>query len=167
MIHSDHHERCRGLALTEFVLVTPLAFLLFIGVLDFGRVFYTAMTVSHAARAGVQWGAQDNVRSGDFAGMRQAASDAAGDVSGVTTTACRYCKCADGTGGCSSCSGDSVLGASTDGCSDASGCLSACALDAPQVYVSVGVAKTFTTLFPYPGVPRTTQLNRTAIMRAQ
>jgi len=167
MTHGDDHKQRRGLALTEFALTIPLAFVLFIGVLDFGRVFYTAMTVSHAARAGVQWGAQDNVRSGDFAGMRQAASDAAGDVSGVTTTACRYCKCADGTGGCSSCSGDSVLGASTDGCSDASGCLSACALDAPQVYVSVGVAKTFTTLFPYPGVPRTTQLNRTAIMRAQ
>ena len=146
----------------------PLAFVLFIGILDFGRVFYTAMTVSHAARAGVQWGAQDNVRSGDFAGMRQAASDAAGDVSGVTMTACRYCKCADGiTGGCSSCSGDSVLGTATDRCSDASGCLSACPLDAPQVYVSVRAAKTFTTLFPYPGVPRTTQLNRTAIMRAQ
>ncbi len=167
MTHSDRYERCRGLALTEFVLVTPLAFLLFIGVLDFGRVFYTAMTVSHAARAGVQWGAQDNVRSGDFAGMRLAASDAAGDVSDVTKTACRYCKCADGRGGCSSCSGDSVLGTATDRCSDASGCLSACPLDAPQVYVSVRAAKTFTTLFPYPGVPRTTQLNRTAIMRAQ
>ena len=89
MTHGDDHKQRRGLALTEFALTIPLAFVLFIGVLDFGRVFYTAMTVSHAARAGVQWGAQDNVRSGDFAGMRLAASDAAGDVSGVTMTACR------------------------------------------------------------------------------
>jgi len=169
MTHGDDHKQRRGVALTEFALTIPLAFVLFIGVLDFGRVFYTAMTVSHAARAGVQYGAQNNRTSGDFPGMRQAASDAAGDVSGVTMTACRYCKCADGiTGGCSSCSGDSVLGAATDRCSAASGCLSACPpSDAPQVYVSLTADKVFTTLFPYPGTPRTTDIKRQVIMRVQ
>src|SRR5438034_9117043 len=103
MTHRDHHVRCRGIALTEFVLVLPLAFVLFIGILDFGRVFYTAMTISHAARAGVQYGAQDNIKSGDFAGMRTAARGAASDVPAVTVTACRYCRCADGTGSCTTC----------------------------------------------------------------
>src|SRR2546425_5730304 len=107
MTHSDHHEGCRGLALTEFVLVIPLAFVLFIGILDFGRVFYAAMAVSNAARAGVQYGAQNNAKSGDFPGMI-AAANAAGDATGIggfaTPEVCRYCRCADGTGSCNSCS---------------------------------------------------------------
>jgi len=118
MTHGDRYlERRRGLAVTELALVLPLSFVLFIGILDFGRVYYSAIAVSHAARAGVQYGAQDNVKSGDFAGMRQAASDALGDVSNFTVTACRYCQCADGTGSCTSCN------AGTDGCSTGSGCL--------------------------------------------
>ena len=49
MTHSDRCERCRGVALTEFALVIPVVFVLFIGILDFGRVFYAAMAVSNAA----------------------------------------------------------------------------------------------------------------------
>jgi len=162
MTHGDRYlERRRGLAVTELALVLPLSFVLFIGILDFGRVYYSAIAVSHAARAGVQYGAQDNVKSGDFAGMRQAASDALGDVSNFTVTACRYCQCADGTGSCSSCS------ANSDGCSSGSSCLSSCPTDAPQVYVQVTVDKVFTTLFPYPGLPSTADLNRIATMRVQ
>jgi Flp pilus assembly protein TadG len=164
MTHSDPHQRSRGLAFTEFALLLPVVFVLFIGVLDFGRVFYAAMAVSNAARAGVQYGAQDNARSGDFAGMRSAAN-AAGDATGIggfaTPDACRYCKCADGSGSCNSCTDGS------DGCSSTSACLTTCPADAPQVYVSVTAHKTFTTLFPYPGIPRTTTLNRLAVMRVQ
>jgi len=163
-----HDERCGGLALTEFALTIPLGLVLFIGILDFGRVFYTAMTVSHAARAGVQYGAQNNGTSGDFAGMRDVVKNAAGDVNrDITPTACRFCQCADGSGSCTSCSGDSVLGMATDRCSDASGCLSACPSGAPRVYVQVSAEKVFTTLFPYPSIPRTTDIKRQVIMRVQ
>ena len=156
-------ERRRGTAFTEMALLLPLAFVLFIGVIDFGRVFYSAIAVSHAARAGVQYGAQNSRVSGDFAGMRQAALDAlVGDVSGANPTACRYCQCADGKGSsCTTCSDNE------DGCSPGSGCLSTCATDAPRIYVQVGVGKVFTTLFPYPGLPHTANLNRTATMRVQ
>ena len=162
MTHGDRYaERCRGVSVTELALVLPLSLVLFIGILDFGRVYYSAIAVSHAARAGVQYGAQDNIKSGDFAGMRQASSDALGDVSNFTVTACRYCRCADGTGSCTSCN------ASADGCSTGSGCLSTCSSTAPQVYVQVTVDKVFTTLFPYPGLPSTADLNRQAIMQVQ
>ncbi len=154
-------ERCRGVSVTELALVLPLSLVLFIGILDFGRVYYSAIAVSHAARAGVQYGAQDNVKSGDFAGMRQAASDALGDVSNFTVTACRYCQCPDGTGSCTSCN------AGVDGCSTGSGCLSTCSSAAPQVFVQVTVDKVFTTLFPYPGLPSRADLNRRATMRVQ
>ncbi len=162
MTRGDRYgERCRGVSVTELALVFPLSLVLFIGILDFGRVYYSAIAVSHAARAGVQYGAQDNVKSGDFAGMRQAASDALGDVSNFTVTACRYCRCADGTGSCTSCN------AGGDGCSTGSGCLGTCSSDAPQVFVQVTVDKVFTTLFPYPGLPSTADLNRIATMRVQ
>ena len=162
MTHSDRCERCRGVALTEFALVIPVVFVLFIGILDFGRVFYAAMAVSHAARAGVQYGAQDDGKSGDFPGMRQAATDALGDVSNLTVTACRYCRCADGTGSCATCPADNA-----DLCATGSGCLNSCPSDAPQVFVQVTVDKVFTTLFPYPGIPKTTDINRRAIIRVQ
>jgi len=162
MTYGDRYaERCRGVSVTELALVLPLSLVLFIGILDFGRVYYSAIATSHAARAGVQYGAQDNIKSGDFAGMRQAASDALGDVSNFTVTACRYCRCADGTGSCTSCN------ASADGCSTGSGCLSTCSSTAPQVYVQVTVDKVFTTLFPYPGLPSRADLNRKATMRVQ
>src|SRR2546428_1379436 len=104
MTHGDRHlERRRGLAVTELALVLPLSFVLFIGILAFGRVYYSAIAVSHAARAGVQYGAQDNIKSGDFAGMRQAASDALRDACNFTVTACRHRRSAAGTGSCSSC----------------------------------------------------------------
>ena len=171
MIHSDHDESCRGVALTEFVLGIPLAFVLFIGILDFGRVFYAAMAVSNAARAGVQYGAWSN--PSDFSGMRDAAR-AAGDASGIgdftTVGACRYCKCSNGTGSCDSCSPSSGPSSdpTSDGCSVGSACVSGCPSgDAPQVYVSVTASKVFTTLFPYPAIPRTTTLNRKAVMRVQ
>ena len=162
MTRGDRYaERCRGVSVTELALVLPLSLVLFIGILDFGRVYYSAIATSHAARAGVQYGAQDNIKSGDFAGMRQAASDALGDVSNFTVTACRYCRCADGTGSCTSCN------AGGDGCSTGSGCLGTCSSDAPQVFVQVTVDKPFTTLFPYPGLPSTADLNRKATMRVQ
>src|SRR3989442_485070 len=52
MTNADRHgTRPRGQALVEFALISPLSFLLFIGCLDFGRVFYSAMAITHAARA--------------------------------------------------------------------------------------------------------------------
>src|SRR5947208_15262826 len=97
MTNADRHgTRPRGQALVEFALFSPLSFLLFIGCLDFGRVFYSAMAITHAARAGTQYGAQNNDTSGDFDGMTQAALAAAGDLTGDTVSAERFGLCADG-----------------------------------------------------------------------
>src|SRR6266446_7413623 len=110
MTNADRHgRRPRGQAIVEFALISPLSFLLFIGCLDFGRVFYSAMAVTHAARAGAQYGAQTNVTSGDFAGVTQAALAAAGDLQGVSVTPRRYCLCADGS------TVDCITGTCTEG----------------------------------------------------
>ena len=155
MSHADRRDaRHRGQAVLEFALIAPLAFVLFIGCLDFGRVFYSAMAVTHAARAGAQYGAQSNITSLDNAGITQAALDAAGDVQGVSVTPVQCCQCANQSG-CTK--GGGTVDCITGTCSEG----------APQLFVQVTAQKTFTTLFPYPGIPRTANLNRQATIRLQ
>ena len=155
MARADRRNaRRRGQALIEFALIVPVLFLLFVGCLDFGRVFYNGMAVTHAARAGAQYGAQSNILSVDNPGITQAALAAAGDVQGVTVTPAQCCQCATQSG-CTGGSGtvDCITGTCTEG--------------APQLFVQVTAQKTFTTLFPYPGIPSTTNLNRKATIRLQ
>src|SRR2546427_12139781 len=86
----------RGSAIIEMTLLMPFILLLLMGTIDFSRIFYTARAVSHAARAGAQYGAYSNVNSQDTAGMRQAALDAAQDdidTSSLTVTATSFCRC--------------------------------------------------------------------------
>ncbi len=46
MTRGDRYaERCRGVSVTELALVLPLSLVLFIGILDFGRVYYSAIAV--------------------------------------------------------------------------------------------------------------------------
>ncbi len=45
----------RGQSLVELALVTPVLFLLMLGILDFARVFFSYVTVSNAARTGARY----------------------------------------------------------------------------------------------------------------
>ncbi len=86
-----------GGALVELALVLPVLVLVFVGTVDFGRVFYTSQSLTNAARAGVQYGASSPARSGDNAGM-QARAVAATNLSGVTAGSTRLCQCASNAG---------------------------------------------------------------------
>lgn len=46
-----------GQALVEFALLLPLLLLLLCGIVEFGRLFSAALTVSHSAREGARLGA--------------------------------------------------------------------------------------------------------------
>ena len=146
----DRWKLEEGSAIVEMTLLMPFVLLLLMGTIDFARVFYTALAVTQAARAGAQYGAQNNETSQDSAGMQQAARNAAQDdidTNSLTVTATNYCKCANGT---------------------TANCLTGvCAEGSPQIYVQVTTTKAFQTLWNYPGVPHTVNLNRTAIMRVQ
>src|SRR3989442_3266242 len=129
----------RGSAIIEMTLLMPFILLLLMGTIDFSRIFYTALAVSHAARAGAQYGAYSNVSSQNTAGMRQAALDAAQDdidTSSLTVTATSFCRC--------TVDGITLTVLAT--------CTSACA-NSRQVYVQVTTSKTFQTLWNYPGIP--------------
>jgi Flp pilus assembly protein TadG len=46
----------KGQALVEMTLLLPFLFLLTVIVADLGRLFYFTMSVTHAVRAGAQYG---------------------------------------------------------------------------------------------------------------
>jgi Flp pilus assembly protein TadG len=135
-----------GTSFIETAIMVPAMLLLCCGTMDFARVVYAGIEVASAARAGVQYGALTPGNSGDTSGMVQAAlTDAADLGSSVTASASNFCTC---------------NGATTP-------CTSTCGATTPEGYVSVTANYTFSSVIPYPGLPQTISLSRTAKMRVQ
>ncbi|MBS1802618.1 MAG: pilus assembly protein [Acidobacteria bacterium] len=86
-----------GGALVETALMMPFFLLLFLGAAEFGTAAYTAIGVSNAAMAGVQYGAQSALTSGDTTGIQNAAAADAPNISLGTTTVSHTCICSDGS----------------------------------------------------------------------
>lgn len=137
-----------GAALVELAIVTPLLLLMVLGLCDFGRVVYHSIILSHAARAGAQYGAQTNSTTGDRSGISNAAINEAADIAPIQVTSQRICECPGGA----------AVSCTTGTCSG---------YGVPQVFVQVTTTRTFETLAPYPGVPNTVALSRTAKVRRQ
>jgi Flp pilus assembly protein TadG len=149
-----------GGALVEMALVLPVLVLVFVGTIDFGRVFYASQALNNAARAGAQYGAHTPARSGDFAGMKSTA-EAATNTPGITAVASRLCQCADNTGTFSA-----TLPTANDCTSPAA---TSCPTGHRVITVTVTTTKTFNTLMAggLPGFLQSLNLTRTATMRAQ
>jgi Flp pilus assembly protein TadG len=92
-----HDGRTHGQAAVELALSVPLLLMMFLVVVETGRAFYIAISVSNAARAGVQYGSQNLSTAADNAGMQAAAANDAPNIVGMTTTATHFCQCANGT----------------------------------------------------------------------
>jgi len=129
----------------------PLVVVLGLGTFDYGRATFEAAAMSGAAHAGAQYGAQNTATARDSSGMRAAVLDELGtDLDGetITTSVKRFCECPDGA----------EIDCDTGRCA---------ASAAPYIYVRVQVDRDFSTLFPYPGLPSSIVLSRTAEMRAR
>ncbi|HEU4342498.1 MAG TPA: TadE/TadG family type IV pilus assembly protein [Candidatus Binatia bacterium] len=140
-----------GQALIELTLLLPLLVLILLGTVDFGRVFFQSMALAQAARAGAQFGAQNDTTAADAPGMKAAAVNAGQDIGlalADVTAANRHFQC----------------GADPWTTTDPSPCADG---KPPKIYVEVTVQKTFTTLFNYPGFPHSINLSRTATIRAR
>ena len=83
--HPGRGRGQRGQALVEMAVLLPVLLLILMGVLDFGRYFYTGLTVRHAAREGARYGA---VHASDDAAIRARVEQAATglDTSQLTVT---------------------------------------------------------------------------------
>jgi len=135
----------RAQSTVELALLLPVVALVMVAAADFARVYYMSTALVSAARAGVQYGAQSTTAASDTAGMKQAALNDASNLSGVTTTASKFCECPPSTSHVS--------------------CSPACS--GMEMYVQVNTSANFHTLVSYPGIPSTLTLNERALMRAE
>ncbi len=89
-----------GQALVELSVAGSLLILLLLGAIEFGQVAYSSIEVSNAAKAGVQYGAQNQGTASDTTGIHNAAAAAAPDLT-ITFPAAPSpnpsCQCSDGT----------------------------------------------------------------------
>lgn len=75
----NKHPR-RGQSLVEMALVLPIVIMLMLGLLDFGRAFYTLVALHDAADEGASYAA---IRPNDTAGIQQRAAEASTNLINV------------------------------------------------------------------------------------
>jgi len=139
----------RGGALVELAVVLPVLVLIAIGVMDYGRVYYTSVTVANAARAGAEWGAYGKAGSStDDANIQNFAKIEGAEAGTLTVTSSHVCRCSP-TGG-------------TVSCANSCG-----GYGAPQVYVTATATKSVALILRYPGLPASVTISRSATFRAQ
>jgi Flp pilus assembly protein TadG len=142
------HSREAGQALVEAALMMPILALILIGVAEIAHAAYVAIQVSNAAKAGVQYGAQNGATAEDTVGISNAAAnDAANlDSSQLLTTSSYSCACSDGT--------------------TAPDCGSTiCPNSHPEEIVTVNTTYTVHPLFNYPGLSTSFTLHGQAIQK--
>ena len=132
--------------MVELIVVVPFLVILAIGVMDFGRVFFTSVAVANAARAGAEWGAWDQARATQTTNIENFAKLDGAETGGLTVTAQRVCRCAATVVGCSSVCG---------GYGDA------------RVFVEVTASKSGSFFLKYPGIPSSIVVSRKATFRAK
>ena len=90
-----NRSRRRGSAAVELGVSIPLILLLTLGATDFGRLFYSAVTVVGSSVAGAFFGAHSNLYSVNSSGMQGLASSSATNLESVTANGTEYCDCPD------------------------------------------------------------------------
>jgi Flp pilus assembly protein TadG len=135
-----------GQSLAEIALLTPLLLLLLVGTIEIGRFAYYSIEVSNAARAAVQYGAQNLADSKDSQGLLRAAQHDAPEVSGLNLNSQDLCACSE--------SPASFVGCPAKNCAGR-----------PVVFLQVDTTATISPLLSYPGMPAAFTANGHAVMR--
>ena len=144
-------KRCnqsKGTAAVELALMIGILMLILMGTIDVARVFYAAVTVDDASRAGAQYGIRSNAFSADVSGIELAVADNAQDLGTVTTSRELYCLCEDSS-------------------TEVTCATATCTEGVPQAYLRVETRGTFNTVFGYPGLPHTIPLSSATTFRVQ
>lgn len=93
--HSDCRES--GAAAVEFALVLPVLLLVLFGIIDFGRLYFTQITLTDAAREGVRVLALEGASGSGYTSAQAVADaksrvqDAAAGVDGTVTVTTGTC----------------------------------------------------------------------------
>ena len=133
----------------EFGFVILFMVTLAIGAFDFGRLGYSKIAVTNAARAGTQYGVQNMSTAANIPGMKQAAHNDIGDTNAELDISARNYYACPGQGEVAD---ESVL------CND--GTFS-------YFYIEVTVPDEIEFLFPYPGITSPREVASTNIMRVR
>jgi Flp pilus assembly protein TadG len=146
-------KRNKGQALIEMTLLLPLFIVLTLLVADLARIFYFSMGMTHAVRAGVQYGFQHSTDSdGMIAAAVAAGSDVGLTTSELTPAPYRYWRCPSD--------------ATTTENSSFPIPANSCGADQPLTYVRVEATKDFTTIYGgYAWIPETVTVTRVAQIR--
>lgn len=86
-----------GQAIVEVAVTLSLLVLIVLGAVQFGQIAYTSIQVANAAKAAVQYGAQNGFTAADTTGITTAATSAAPTLTGLTATPTVACVCSDGS----------------------------------------------------------------------
>jgi len=131
-----------GVALVEFAVVLPMLAILLMGIIDFGRYMYDSILAANAARAGVEYGAQNQVTAADSAGQEAAALADAQNLPGLSATPkAPFCM--------------------------AGGAVVLCGTSGASYYVEVTTTGTWSPIVKWPGLPATVTVNGSATMRVE
>jgi Flp pilus assembly protein TadG len=144
-----------GQSLLELALMTPVLLAMLIGVIEFGRYVYIGSLVANAARAGAGYGAQSLAQAADTAGITAAADsdfqNNGQNVNKLTVNRSFVCGC------------DSSGTVTTSACTGATA--GKCASGHWVVMLSVEAKGTFNSIFSFPGIPASLDLDRTVTLR--
>lgn len=97
IMRTTNRNSKRGSSVVEIALSGTLLMLIAFGASDFAAIFYDGIAMANSAGSAAFYGAEDNIRAGDFADIGQKAKDdAEDDVGTITPTVAQMCKCPDG-----------------------------------------------------------------------
>lgn len=141
-----------GQALVEVAFTAGMLLIMLIGAVEIGRVAYMSIEVTNAAKAAVQYGAQNRRTAADVPGMQTAAANEASALNNLNTqVSTPVCTCAD-DGTAVACSYSSVTPA-------------VCSGSAVVETLTVQTSATFDPLFHIPGLATTYTLHGEAVQQ--
>lgn len=157
-----------GQSILEVAIVAPVLVLLLAGTYDIGRYLYAGIEIANAARAGVQYGAQNLVAANQYGGIISAVTGDAPEMHLQTSTAPSDVRSGPQANPstdpptsflvCACDSTPATLGNCTGGSAVTCG-----ANDRVDTFVQVIVSHSFTPTFNLPGLPSSITITRTAI----
>lgn len=135
-----------GTSMVEFAIIAPVFIFLLIGLIEVGRYAYFGILAANAARAGVQYGAQNTTTAAQTTAIQNAALQDGQNLSTWLITPTVLCSVNGATPTAAACSGAGVPVNTI-------------------YYVQVVVTGTFTSLLNYPGIPHSSLISGSAVMR--
>lgn len=137
----DPMRESAGQSLIELALVLPLFLLILLGAAEIANFAWSSIEVSNAARAAVQYAAQNHTTASDTVGIGNAIKGDTANLTSVTWTSSISCVCATG------------VAKASIAC--ATGLVTCPSPSTILEYVQVNTSAVVNPLIRYPGLPKT------------